>query len=152
MPFDPRAPTEEDRSRAYTATWVGLAGSLVTIAGVFLGWDNLVFSIAFGAAAGGLIIAAFQGHADDYFRSLSAVGLRWVAAALALYLFFAFLTQIADLSYSVGFAASSGRSPASSYAGWSYVFDGFLVGAVLAFIYYAGFAFAWLRDHRGGIE
>ena len=152
MPFDPQAPTEEDRSRAFTATWVGLAGSVLMIVGTIFGLDNIVFSLALGAAVGGLIIAAFQGHADDYFRSLSSVGTRWIAAALAIYLFVAFLIQLADVAYSAGFAASSGQEPESRYASWAYVFDGPLVAASLALVYHAGFAFAWLRDRLGGEE
>ena len=152
MPFDPRAPTEEDRSRAFTATWVGLAGSIVTTVGAVFGWDNIVFSLALGAAVGGLIVAAFQGHSDDYFRSLSSVGTRWLAAALAIYLFFAFLIQLADIAYGVGFAASSGQAPESRYGSWAYVLDGPLVAAFLALVYHSGFAFAWLRDHFGGDE
>lgn len=146
MPFDPQAPTEEDRSRAFTTTWVGLAGSIVTTTGAVLGWDNIVFSLALGAAVGGLIIAAFQGHFDDYFRSLSAVGTRWLAAVLAIYLFCAFLVQIADLAYGIGFAASSGRLPDAGNESRAYILDGPFVAAFLALVYHAGFAFAWLRD------
>ena len=152
MPFDPQAPTEEDRSRAFTATFVGLAGSVVTTVGAVFGWDNIVFTLALGAAIGGLIIAAFHGHSDDYFRSLSSVGTRWLAAALAIYLFCAFLIQLADLAYSIGFAASSGQVPESGYGSWTYLLDGPLVAAFLALVYHAGFAFAWLRDQLGGAE
>lgn len=149
MPFDPQAPTEADRSRAFTATWFGLAGSVVITVGAALGWDNIIFSLALGAAIGGLIIAAFRGHSDDYFRSLASVGTRWMAAALAIYLFGAFLIQLADVAYGVGFSASSGQEPNPRYATWAYFFDGPIVAAILCLSYHIGFAFAWMRDRYG---
>ncbi len=147
MPFDPQAPSEQDRSRTHALIWFGAACALLSLVNRFLGMDNMMAVIAYGGTAGGLLQAALSRASDEYLRGLYNVGWRAMGTGVALYLMALFVFAGGDLSRQAGHWASSGTKPSDG------VFDisGFLVDpislcVILAILFYAGFAFAWLRD------
>ena len=72
MPYNPRAIDESDRSHQYRMMWLGAGGTLFTTANLFVGMDNFLSAMAFGAMAGGPMSVAFGSRNDEYLRSLRA--------------------------------------------------------------------------------
>ncbi|MEL7217777.1 MAG: hypothetical protein AAGK01_05015, partial [Pseudomonadota bacterium] len=115
----------------------------------FVGWDNIVMAILFGASVGGLIVAFFANRADEYFQTMLNTGMRWVMLVLALGLFAAFLLNIFDVSYSVGFTFASSEEARSEGSPFRYFHDANVLGTGLMVVFYAGYAFAWAKDRWG---
>ena len=147
MPFDPLAPTETERSNAYKGIWIGALCAIVTLPLFLMGFDGVAAAIPFGGNVGVLLASTITGRTDDYFRSLCATGHRWVVFALSIYMLAAWLAQIADLSHAAGSALSTGSFNGSTSVPIALIFDAYLFAIILSLIFYAGYGFAWLRDH-----
>ncbi|MBV7259951.1 hypothetical protein [Erythrobacter crassostreae] len=89
MAYDPKAISTDDRSFALNMMWVGLAGSLLMLAGAVFGFLDAVDTLAGGFTAGTLIGLVFVGHHDEYFQRLFAFAARWACAAVGIWLFIA---------------------------------------------------------------
>ncbi|PKP98683.1 MAG: hypothetical protein CVT76_01905 [Alphaproteobacteria bacterium HGW-Alphaproteobacteria-15] len=112
-----------------------------------MGFDGVAAAIPFGGNVGVLLASTITGRTDDYFRSLCATGHRWVVFALSIYMLAAWLAQIADLSHAAGSALSTGSFNGSTSVPIALIFDAYLFAIILSLIFYAGYGFAWLRDH-----
>lgn len=148
MPYAPNTPNETDRSFVYHATWFGLAGSLITAANLFIGMDNMVSAISFGAMAGGPLSAALERRADEYYRSLANMGFRWMAVTLAAYLIALFIIANGDVASDLGFWFASGELPERASSTRLIATNGIVGATILSLAYYAGYTFAWARDQR----
>lgn len=145
MPYTPYTATEVSRSYAYRSAWVSAACSVVILPLYLTGFDGIFYGWIFGGAVGGVLASVFTGRADDYFRSLCAVGHRWVMFALVAYMLAGWLVWTIDIAHPAGrglLAKSSTDAP-------SVFFDGHLFAIGLAIIYHAGYGFQWARDHFG---
>jgi len=149
MAYDPNSITESDRSLQYSMMWVGAGGAIFSTANLFAGMDNMLSAIAFGAMAGGPLSVAFGSRADEYLGSLINVGLRWMCAALGVYLMVLFLIATGDVANELGFWLASGDSRADEPAIRALAVNGLTATIALSLAFYAGYAFAWIRDKVG---
>lgn len=146
MPYRPYAMTETDRSYAYKYVWFSAACSVVLLPLYLFGAQGLPYGWVFGGTVGGLLASAVTGRTDDYYRSLCAVGHRWVACALSLYILAGWFLYLTDVGSPAGRGMlSAGISPGPTGAA-ALFFDGQLAAIMLAIIYHAGYGFQWLRD------
>lgn len=146
MPYKPGAIGETDRSYRYRMMWVGAGGALFSFANLFIGMENLLSSMAYGAMAGGPMSVAFRSNADEYLMSLLETGMRWMSTALGAYLIVLFLIASGDVANSWGYALGSGEARAASGATAWIATDGFFVAFSLSLVFYAGYTFQWVRD------
>jgi hypothetical protein len=85
MPYDPAASNHDDRGFVLVIMWIGLAASLVFLAGKLLGSD-LFPGLPLGVTAGSLIGLLFVGRQDEYFQRLAAIAARWACAVVGFWL------------------------------------------------------------------
>ena len=150
MSYEPSSPTQQDRSRNYALMWFGGACTLLVSANLFVGMDNMLVVMTYGGMAGGLIQASLGKAHDEYFRELAAIGWRFLGTGLGCYLMILFLIAAGDFSYSAGYWASASDTPsAHPFAQNRFFADPITVGVSLSALFYAGFAFGWLRDNLG---
>ena len=149
MPYDPTAPDTYELSKVYQTIWISAAASIPTFINAFIGWDNILMAILFGASVGGLIVAFFGNRADEYFQTMINTGMRWVMLVLALGLFTAFLLNIFDISYSTGFLFAAGEAERPEVSTYQYFQDANVLGTGLMITFYAGYAFAWCKERWG---
>lgn len=147
MPYNPGAIDESDRSNQYRMMWIGAGGALFSFANLFVGMDNILSAMAYGAMAGGPLSVAFGSRADEYLRSLVDTGLRWMSAVLGGYLMVLFILASGDVANRWGYALGSGESRAPSGVTELIAMDGLVVAFSLSLGFYAGFAFRYCRDH-----
>jgi hypothetical protein len=152
MPFKPGAIDESDRSNQYRMMWVGAGGAIFSFANLFIGMDNMLSAMAYGAMAGGPLSVAFGSRADEYLRSLMDTGLRWMSAVLGAYLMVLFILASGDVAGRLGYAFGSGATRAPSGATALIATDGLVVAFLLSLVFYVGFAFQWLCDRRGASD
>ena len=153
MAFDPQSPSELDRSRAHAIVWSGSACALLTFANLFVGMNNMLVVLAYGGAAGGMLHAALSRSTDEHVARLCTTGWRTMGAGLGIYLVAAFIMANGQFANSAGYWLSSGTMPPSrqliSDPGLQ---EPMVLAVLLATLFYAGFAFAWLRDRFGADE
>ncbi|MFL0670717.1 MAG: hypothetical protein ACJLS3_04605 [Erythrobacter sp.] len=144
MPYNPQAIGEEERSYAYR--FVPACGAAVVLGLItHLTSDQWVLPTAgAGLGAAGLCMSAFPGQYDEYFRTLCAVGHRWLAASLALALFGWCLMGVVGLSYGAGVAVGSEGAVTRFSSGLASV-DAYTLIMIAALIFHAGFTFAWVK-------
>ncbi|MCH2486368.1 MAG: hypothetical protein MK010_01300 [Erythrobacter sp.] len=152
MPYDPTAPDERERSFHYNFIWLGIAGTVFWTANLFVGMDNMLSAIFYGAMAGGPLSAGFGNRADEYFRSLCGMGMRWACAALGVYLIALFILANGDVARNLGYWLASGEMRQSTDPMQPAIFDSRIFAVGLAFMFYAGYVFAWARDRFGPAE
>ncbi len=152
MPYKPGAIDESDRSYLYRHFWAGAACCALMCANFLVGYDGMFPGVIAGCAVGGVLVSSINGRADDYFRSLCAVGHRWAMAVLAAYLFAAFIAQNGDLAASPGQIAIAGAASADMTATKAILFDGYLLALCLSTAFYAGYIFQWARDNIGASD
>lgn len=148
MAYRPFSTTEVDRSYAYKYMWFGAACS-VALLPVYLFDVRGPYGLIFGGAVGGLLASTITGRTDDYFRSLCAVGHRWVVFALSVYMFAGFTFSLADVATPPAHGILSDRSEPAPVGGMALFFDGHLAAIILAIVYHAGYGYQWLRDKVG---
>lgn len=152
MPYKPGAIGENDRSYLYRYSWAGAVCCALMCANYFLRYDGIFSGLIAGCAIGGVLASSINGSADDYFRSLCAVGHRWAMVVLGAYLFVVFIAQNSDLAVSPGQIAFMGASAADMTAKKAVVFDGYLLALCLTAAFYSGYNFQWARDHFGASD
>lgn len=146
MPYKPYTPTEADRSFAYKYAWAGAAGSVISLGLYLFGIDGIVTGWTLGAAVGGLLASKFNRRIDDYYVSLCSTGERWVVFALGVYLLSGWFTWTVDLSMPSGLGVLAREGAPLPDRAPALFFDGMLAAHVLVVIFYAGYAFHWVRD------
>ncbi|MEL6539941.1 MAG: hypothetical protein AAFQ34_00890, partial [Pseudomonadota bacterium] len=146
MAYDPSAIMERDRSWHYSAIWVGAAGAVFSAANLFIGMDNVLSAMAYGAMAGGPLSVAFSRRPDEYLTSLLRVGLRWLSAALGVYLMLYFWIARGDVANELGYWLADGETRYNASAFAQVATNGTNALMALALAFYAGFAFVWVRD------
>lgn len=147
MPYKPGAMDQDDRERPFNYVWFSGLCALVTFVNAFIGSEFVLFGWAIGGTVGGLIVATWAHRADDYFQSMANVGLRWMAASIAVYLFAAFTLDMMDVAYSAGYALSKGdeAEPLTRFAlFWT---DAKTLASFAGVMFHLGYAYAWLRNH-----
>jgi hypothetical protein len=148
MPYRPYVQTESQRSYAFRYMWFGAACS-VALLPIYLFGVRGPYGLILGGAVGGLVASAITGRTDDYFRSLCAVGHRWVVVALGIYMFAGFTLYLSDVASPVGRGFLSADGQPVSVGGAALFFDGHLAAIILAIVYHAGYGYQWLRDRIG---
>lgn len=86
MPYDPMAPTEDDRNFAMTMMWLGLATALLLLVAKLFGFFEPVRILAGGFAAGSLIGIVYTGRHDEYVQGIVHAASRWATAVAGLWL------------------------------------------------------------------
>lgn len=146
MAYESNAITEQDRASAYWVVWAGFAATPFAIAARVLQIDHFLTAPIFGLAIGGLLVSVLGRGQDDYFKSLCAMGHRFMAAFLALYLFVMFVIELSDVAYSLGSSLTSdGEAERTINGGFAYLIDGPLIAMASMLFYYCGFAYERLR-------
>jgi hypothetical protein len=133
--YDPEQAVAAQRERLYWLTLVSGVESIVAIAMHLAGVDNFVLNgLIIGGVAGALIVAGIRGRTDGYYQDLVAVGMRWAAFALGIFILLSWASENTSLIGRLipGFDALNG--------------DTYLLALSLALIFHAGYAFAYLRD------
>lgn len=153
MPYRPGAVDRETTREWYhKMIWFAAACSLVNLANAFIGSDGILFAWVMGGAVGGIVSAGFAYRADDYFRSLADVGLRWAGAFVGAYLMVAWLLDTLDIAYSAGYAGARELANAPGDRTAALLTDARTLAALAVAVFHAGYASAWLRDHLGAAE
>jgi len=153
MPYDPKALTQADRSRAYLMMWFGGAATIVMAAQYVIAPASDAFGIGLGLSVGSLLGSVIAWRADEYFRSLCAMGHRWAIGLLAAYLFALFVMRTFDLSHSPGQqAVASGVGENAARTLPVMLHDAYFLCLATALAFHAGYAFAWLRGRREADE
>ncbi len=145
MPYDPTAPTENERSIVFAAVWVGGAANAVLLAGHTFTLPQAVTTAALAVTGALVFVTVLTGRQDDYFNALRNRGLRWGMGAVALYLFAAAILSLTSVSYSFGYAAAVNEMPDIAPGSGGLPFDGLLLAIVAALAYHLGFITAMFR-------
>ncbi|MEL7706833.1 hypothetical protein AAG593_08035 [Citromicrobium bathyomarinum] len=147
VPYDPNALTAEGRSFQFTIMWLGLVTTIACLIQYFLFPDLLWLNIGYGIMMGALGNAVFSYGSDDYFRAQCYVGMSWSIAVLALYLLVLTILRVSDIAFVSGYrAVADGEVERIPMTAAGYANDASLLAMLLALAFYAGFAFAMLRD------
>lgn len=149
MAYEPNAPDEKERSYHYSLIWLSACGTLFWVANIFIGMDNMLSAIFFGAMVGGPAMAAFPSRTDEYFRSLCNVAMRWMCGALAIYLCILFLVANGDLAYQAGYYLASGETGVRRSSALLATLDSRTLAIGLALAFHGGYTFAWAHDKIG---
>lgn len=153
MPYKPHAPDKTDRSRNYTLIWFGSASAPFTFVNLFIGMDNLLVVVAYGGMAGGLLQSALGLSGDEYFRSLCGVGHRWAIAALGFFLMVLFVLGNGEIAHNAGYWMAAGETkPDGSSIRVPFMENAIVLSVLVSLAFYAGYAFAWLRDRAADKE
>lgn len=129
MAYQPHRPDRQQRDWMFRFIWIGAASALAALATELFvpGWAMPGPMIGF--AIGGVLGAAIGNQADDYYRALTTMGLRFLAVFVAVYALLGWIEREATL------LAPGGR-----------LLDGYFVSLCALLSFYCGYAFAWLRD------
>lgn len=152
MPYKPGGIGEAERSNQFVVLWFSVGGAVFSFVNLFIGMDNMLSAIAFGSMAGGPLSAAFGNRADEYLQSLMKTGLRWMSAALGVYLVVLFILASGDVANELGFMLANDGAPRQAGGVKMVAMNGLTVAIALSLAFYAGFAFQWLRDRREATE
>ncbi|MEL7728470.1 hypothetical protein AAG612_02920 [Citromicrobium bathyomarinum] len=143
MPFDPTAPTDEERSRIFAVVWFGLGANAVLLASYLF---ELGITPPFLGLTGAMIfISMFSNRYDDYYAALRNSGMRWGMGVIALYLFGGAMLSVFAGGNIVGSWAASGEMPDLARGNPGLMADGFLLAIVAGLAYHLGFTLARLR-------
>jgi hypothetical protein len=147
MPYKSHSPDSVDRSRNYVLIWFGGASALFTFVNLFIGMDNLLVVMAYGGMAGGLLQSVLGLSGDEYFRSLCSVGHRWAIVALGVFLMVLFISANGEIAKSAGAWLASGEARATGAPiRVPFLENAIFLSVLVSLAFYAGYAFAWLRD------
>jgi len=147
MPFDPTAPSDEERTNIFWIVWIGSAANAVLLASYLF---ELGITPPFLGLTGAMIfVSMFSNRYDDYYAALRSSGMRWGMGVIALYLFASAMLSLLGGSYSVGVWAASGTMPHPVRGNPAIMADGFLLAIVAGLAYHLGFAIARLRGTGG---
>jgi hypothetical protein len=69
MPYNPKAPTQDDRTFAYNALWLGLPLSIILLASMQFEALSIFTTLAGGFVCGTLIGQVFSGWQDEVYRA-----------------------------------------------------------------------------------
>ncbi|MDJ0641954.1 MAG: hypothetical protein QNJ15_03975 [Erythrobacter sp.] len=150
MPYDPKAVTEEERSNAYRAIWIGVIGAPIHLANAFLGYDFLLFALAWGATMTGLVLASFSYTTDEYMRGRLETSMRFAIGALTLYLFAAWILNVADIAHSAGYALATSEAASTEAESAAFLTDAQTLASIIAAAFYVGYVYEWAKDRFGG--
>ncbi len=118
----------------FRLVWVSAGASVLMLALHLVNPKGDIPGIAMGIAAGGMMQCLMVARMDGYYRSLYAMGQTFLTAYASLCLTaFWFLDAV----------NAEGRI-AALLRPW--LADGYLIAICGAVVFYAGYAFAWLRD------
>ena len=147
MPYDPMAPTEEQRARAPFFMWIGAAAQIAALVAYIIHPDPRDLWPFVGFGIGGLLGASLPNFLDDYQKSLVAVGFKWMGLFVAVYTFALWAVSKADFVFAIGYAANGTDEPDRlPMTAIGFANDGFAVGMVAITLFYLGYAYADLRD------
>ncbi len=132
--YDPEKAMIAHRERLYWLTLLTGLGNIALIAMYLAEVDMFLVGWLVGGVAGSVIVAGTRGNTDSYYQSLVGMGLRWMAFALG---------AVAVLLMPV-----SSRSLIEVFIPDASIVtrDGYLLTLILALVFHAGYAFAYLRD------
>ena len=151
MPFDPQAPTEEERSYAYTLLWFGLAAAII----LAIGNVTDLFGVVSGAAAAfvgaQICIVVLSNRWDDYFRAVLNRGAQVAVIIPALWIGAQGFAFILGGAYRVGFALGSAGGSASDrrFVLPDWTNDAYLLASLAVLAFYV--ASLW-HHYRGGSD
>ncbi len=103
MPYDPIAPTQEERSNIYFIQWFGLAASIGMLIDYFAQLSDSLAQMLFMITSAILMITIFSKRFDEHFYTLRDEACRWVIGFMALCMIVASISTIGDLSEHLGF-------------------------------------------------
>ena len=153
MPYEPDAPDVSDRSRNYALIWMGAASALFVFGNLFIGMDNMLVVLAYGAMAGGLLQSVLGNSTDEYFQSLAGVGHRWAITVLAVFLVILFIVANGEIAYAAGFWLTAGESrTAEKLVRAPFLENAITLSVFVSLAFYAGFTFAFPRDRSSEEE
>ena len=147
MPYEPMTPTEAQRARAPYFMWLGGAAQVAALAFYIYHPDPRDLWAFIGFGIGGLLGASLPNFMDDYQKSHTTMGFRWMGLFVAAYLFAIWAIAKADFVFAVGYVANGTDDPdrlPMSLIG--YANDATAFGLMAVMMFYFGYAYADLRD------
>lgn len=123
MPYNPKAPTQSDRTFAYNGLWLGLPLSIILLASMQVQAFSILTVISGGFVCGTLIGQAFGGWQDEVYRTEVAFAANFAIAFAGLALFVQIVPHARDHEYDPG-----------------------LMLAIMALIFHAALAYRRIRD------
>ena len=147
MAYKPNQIGEEERAKHYNYMWVASAASVLNVANAFIGAQNIIFGIAWGFTMGGLFLAAFGSYADEFMRGRLEIAMRFAMGFLVTYLFANWIFNVFDIAHSAGYALGAEETPTGSPNVTRFITDAQTLAASTAVVFYAGYAFAVLREN-----
>ncbi|MEM7688196.1 MAG: hypothetical protein AAF291_04170 [Pseudomonadota bacterium] len=151
MPYKPNQIDEEERSKLYNLMWVASAASALNLANAFLGADNIIVGLAWGFTMTGLFLAAFGSYADEFMRGRLEIAMRFAMGFLVLFLFANWIVNVADIAHSAGYALASEETQTGASQFIVFWTDAQTLTAFTAFVFYAGYGFAVVRERWDGL-
>jgi hypothetical protein len=147
MPYDPNAPSQEQRDRAYRGVWAGLISSIALLVLICIDFSGLMKTMTIALVCGSMIGAASPFRIDDYFEELQRTGFRWAIGILALWLSIYMVLSIGDIGHSLGFGLASGSSAPLSEPRMPFrlLASAEFVVACASLAFHAGFLFQQFR-------
>ena len=147
MPYEPYAPTQEQREGHFGLVWLGGFLSLMLVVTTILGLAAKI-EIWAGFIVGSYILTFTSWKwLDDYFRSLATEGARWAAVVVGLWLVGLALAGIFEAAHGAGVSASGASLDESdvSFILPAWTNNAFLLASICALAFHAGFLFNHLK-------
>lgn len=123
MPYNPKTPTQDDRSFAYNALWLGLPLSVLLLVSMQFEAFSFLTAVVGGFVCGTLIGQAFAGWQDEVYRTEVAFAANFALAFAGVALFVQIVPFTRDHDYDPG-----------------------LMLAIMALIFHTAIAYRRLRD------
>ena len=149
MPYDPSAPTAQERTGSYIVIWIAAIASLGMLALRLLDISGHPWGLACMLFGLPMLAILYDRRHDDYFRSLRDFGLRIAMMVIAAWVAVQGLLFIAGAARSAGYAAAEGPGAQAPRFVLPPLFDDAgLLASLAAFGFSAGFVFAYARSSR----
>jgi hypothetical protein len=149
MPYDPYAPTENERSGIYVTVWIGLAASVIMLLCNFGFLNPGIGGLAALIVGTHLIVFAFSNRFDEHFVALRNFGFTCAMVVIGLWLTAQGLLTVFEGSHDAGYAAAGGPAVDGTALSLPRWFErASLVVSAASVAFYTGFSFAYLRGSR----
>ncbi|MDC0886913.1 hypothetical protein OAS19_03900 [Altererythrobacter sp.] len=151
MPYDPHAPTSEERDKAYAGIWIGLGANLVMLAAFAFRLGPQLEGFAGLIVGLNLTIYALSGRFDEHFKSLANFGFLCLATVIGFWLSAQGLLTVVEGAYSIGegigATAAGATVPNDDFTIVlpAFMNSAYLLAALAGAAFHAGFLFQHLR-------
>ncbi len=145
MPYNPIAPSQDERSNIYFIQWFGLAASIGMLIDYFAilptGFNQILYTMTSAI----LLVTLFSKRFDEHFYTLRDEACRWATGFIALCMIVASIFKIADLSEHLGFWSVTGELNLSDKDSFLFILPPQLMMILACIIFFATIQIKSLR-------